>query len=137
MNCYALGSYGVNTETTVTTFPEERRQWRVKIEKHVTKKAEEINQNVDEAEEAIIDRIDTAESNIIEKIDNVNNYLVETIKPKLDDIEEKVDGVNHYVTGQLTQYVDEVESVDKTQNTLLQNIYDKVRVLPSTWYWGN
>ena len=130
MNCYALGSYGVNTETTVTTFPEERRQWRVKIEKHITKKAEEINKNVDEAEETIVDRIDTAESNIIEKIDNVNNYLVETIKPKLDDIEDKVEDVNRYVTGETTTYVD---NTGTRKDTVLKNIYDKVKMLPITW----
>ena len=147
---YALGTYGFTTDTSVTSFPEERRQWRNYIEDHITEKAQEINDNVDEAEASIVTRVEQAETKIdrhldtIEsKVDSVNTYLVETIKPQLDDIEDTVNDINSYVTGTLTQYVDQVEGYtdslegsQSSQDTMLQRIYNKVSVLPSNWNWG-
>lgn len=140
---YALGTYGLATDTNCTTFPEERRQWRVHIEDHITEKAEEINDNVDEAEATIVDRVDEAETNldnhittVEQKVDTVNTYLVNTIKPKLDSIETKINNVNSYVTGTLKTYVDELEPDHDAQDTMLQKIWNKVSVLPNSWNWG-
>lgn len=147
---YTLATYGFTTDTSVTSFPEERRQWRVSVEDLIEEKAQEINDNVDEAEATIVDRVDTAETNldqhldtIEEKVDNVNTYIVETIKPELDRIETKVNDVNSYVTGTLTQYVDQVEGYTDSlegsqaaQDTMLQRIYNKVSVIPTNWNWG-
>lgn len=147
---YELGTYGFMTDTSVTSFPEERRQWRGRIEDHITDKAQEINDNVDEAESSIINRVDEAESKINQhldtieqKVDSVNSYIVETIKPQLDTIEGKINDVNSYITGTLTQYVDQVEGYTDSlegsqtaQDTMLQRIYNKVSVLPSNWNWG-
>jgi len=136
---YELGTYGFTTDTSVTSFPEERRQWRVRIEDHITDKAQEINDNVDEAESKINQHLDTIE----QKVDAVNSYIVETIKPQLDTIEGKINNVNSYITGTLTQYVDQVEGYtdslegsQSAQDTMLQRIYNKVSVLPSNWNWG-
>ena len=136
---YALGTYGFTTDTNVTTFPEERRQWRVHIEDVVLDEAKKINQNIDEEADRLNEHLDTIET----KVDNVNTYLVQTIKPELDRIETKVNSVNSYVTGTLTQYVDQVEGYTDTlensqtaQDTMLQKIYNKVSVLPNNWTWG-
>jgi tetrahydromethanopterin S-methyltransferase subunit G len=136
---YALGTYGFTTDTNVTTFPEERRQWRVHIEDVVLDEAKKINQNIDEEADRLDEHLDTIET----KVDNVNTYLVQTIKPELDRIETKVNSVNSYVTGTLTQYVDQVEGYTDTlensqtaQDTMLQKIYNKVSVLPNNWTWG-
>lgn len=140
---YALGTYGFTTDTNVTTFPEERRQWRVHIEDVVLDEAKKINQNIDEEADRLDEHLDTIET----KVDNVNTYLVQTIKPELDRIETKVNSINNYVTGTLTQYVDQVEGYTDTlegtlsqtqsaQDTMLQKIYNKVSVLPNNWTWG-
>jgi tetrahydromethanopterin S-methyltransferase subunit G len=140
---YALGTYGFTTDTNVTTFPEERRQWRVRIEDVVLDEAKKINQNIDEEADRLDEHLDTIET----KVDNVNTYLVQTIKPELDRIETKVNSINNYVTGTLTQYVDQVEGYTDTlegtlsqtqsaQDTMLQKIYNKVSVLPNNWTWG-
>lgn len=129
---YALGTYGYTTDTSVTSFPEERRQWRVKIEDHITDKAEEINENIDEEADRLDSHLDTIET----KVDNVNTYMVQTIKPELDDIKQTVHDVNSYVTGRLTEYVNDVEGYTDTlegsqdrQNTILQQILTKVNAL--------
>lgn len=136
---YALGTYGFTTDTSVTTFPEERRQWRVHIEDVITDEAREINRNIDEEADRLDEHLDTIET----KVDNVNTYLVQTVKPELDRIETKVNSINSYVTGTLTQYVDQVEGYTDTlensqsaQDTMLQKIYNKVSVLPNNWTWG-
>ena len=129
---YELGTYGYTTDTSVTSFPEERRQWRVKIEDHITDKAEEINENIDEEADRLDSHLDTIET----KVDNVNTYMVQTIKPELDDIKQTVHDVNSYVTGRLTEYVNDVEGYTDTlegsqdrQNTILQQILTKVNAL--------
>lgn len=129
---YALGTYGFTTDTNVTTFPEERRQWRVHIEDVVLDEAKKINQNIDEEADRLDEHLDTIET----KVDNVNTYLVQTIKPKLDSIETKINNVNSYVTGTLKTYVDELEPDHDAQDTMLQKIYNKVSVLPNNWTWG-
>lgn len=122
---YALGTYGFTTDTNVTTFPEERRQWRVHIEDVVLDEAKKINQNIDEEADRLDEHLDTIET----KVDNVNTYLVQTIKPKLDSIETKVNNVNSYVTGTLKTYVDELEPDHDRQDTILQQILTKVTAL--------
>ena len=129
---YALGAYGFTTDTNVTTFPEERRQWRVHIEDVVLDEAKKINQNIDEEADRLDEHLDTIET----KVDNVNTYLVQTIKPKLDSIETKINNVNSYVTGTLKTYVDELEPDHDAQDTMLQKIWNKVSVLPNNWTWG-
>lgn len=129
---YALGTYGFTTDTNVTTFPEERRQWRVHIEDVVLDEAKKINQNIDEEADRLDEHLDTIET----KVDNVNTYLVQTIKPELDRIETKVNSINSYVTGTLKTYVDELEPDHDAQDTMLQKIYNKVSVLPNNWTWG-
>lgn len=129
---YALGRYGFTTDTNVTTFPEERRQWRVHIEDVVLDEAKKINQNIDEEADRLDEHLDTIET----KVDNVNTYLVQTIKPELDRIETKVNSINSYVTGTLKTYVDELEPDHDAQDTMLQKIYNKVSVLPNNWTWG-
>lgn len=129
---YALGTYGFTTDTNVTTFPEERRQWRVHIEDVVLDEAKKINQNIDEEADRLDEHLDTIET----KVDNVNTYLVQTIKPKLDSIETKINDVNSYVTGTLKTYVDELEPDHDAQDTVLQKIWTKVSVLPDNWTWG-
>lgn len=129
---YALGTYGFTTDTNVTTFPEERRQWRVHIEDVVLDEAKKINQNIDEEADRLDEHLDTIET----KVDNVNTYLVQTIKPKLDTIETKINNVNSYVTGTLKTYVDELEPDHDAQDTMLQKIWNKVSVLPNNWTWG-
>lgn len=129
---YALGTYGFTTDTNVTTFPEERRQWRVHIEDVVLDEAKKINQNIDEEADRLDEHLDTIET----KVDNVNTYLVQTIKPKLDSIETKINNVNSYVTGTLKTYVDELEPDHDAQDTMLQKIWNKVSVLPNNWTWG-
>ena len=129
---YALGTYGFTTDTNVTTFPEERRQWRVHIEDVVLDEAKKINQNIDEEADRLDEHLDTIET----KVDNVNTYLVQTIKPKLDSIETKINDVNSYVTGTLKTYVDELEPDHDAQDTILQKIWTKVSVLPNNWTWG-
>ena len=124
---YALGTYGFTTDTNVTTFPEERRQWRVHIEDVVLDEAKKINQNIDEEADRLDEHLDTIET----KVDNVNTYLVQTIKPKLDSIETKINNVNSYVTGTLKTYVDELEPDHDAQDTILQKIWTKVSVLPN------
>ena len=129
---YALGTYGFTTDTNVTTFPEERRQWRVHIEDVVLDEAKKINQNIDEEADRLDEHLDTIET----KVDNVNTYLVQTIKPKLDSIETKINNVNSYVTGTLKTYVDELEPDHDAKDTMLQKIWNKVSVLPNNWTWG-
>lgn len=129
---HVLATYGYSSDATVTSFPEERRNWRLKIEDHITEKAEEINKNIDDKANRIDEHLSTVEENV----NNINTYIVETIKPELDDIKQTVNDVNSYVTGRLTQYVDQVEGYTDSlegsqdrQNTILQQILTKVNAL--------
>ena len=118
-NQYALAGYGYDTETTVTTFPEERRQWRVKIEKHVSTEEQMTRDLVDERADQIDDEIADVKNYIVNSV--VNTYLV-PIKTNVASIKDTVEQTNSYVRGTL-------EGTQSEQNTLLQNIWNKVRYL--------
>lgn len=151
-NAYALANYGFDTETTVTTFPEERRQWRVKIEKHVSTESQMTRDHVDDRVDNTIEpHLDTIQS----EVEDVKDYLVNTVvntylvpvKANVASIKDTVEQTNSYVRGTLTSYVDQVEGYTDTlegsqssqnatlseQNTILTNIWNKVRYLPTSW----
>ncbi|MBQ2173808.1 MAG: hypothetical protein II453_01660 [Alphaproteobacteria bacterium] len=155
-NMYALADYGFSTDTVVTSFPEERRQWRVKIENHVTDESQKTRDHVDER----VDETIEPHLNVIgEKVDNVQRYLetevvnsyLKPIKDYLVDevvnnylapIKETVTSTNSYVIGTLTDYVDNVEDYiegDITQpgrrRTILKQILDRVNALPTSWIY--
>ena len=137
---YALADYGFTTDTVVTSFPEERRQWRVKIENHVTDESQKTRDHVDER----VDETIEPHLNVIgEKVDNVQRYLeTEVVNKYLAPIKETVTSTNSYVIGTLTDYVDNVEDYiegDVTQpggrRTILKQILDRVNALPTSWIY--
>jgi hypothetical protein len=135
---YALADYGFTTDTVVTSFPEERRQWRVKIENHVTDESQKTRDHVDErVDETIEPHLDTIE----EKVDDVKTYLQnEVVNSYLAPIKQTVEQVNSYIRGTLTSYVDDVEGNTDTledsqtaQSTLLNKIWTRVQQIPTVW----
>jgi len=135
---YALADYGFTTDTVVTSFPEERRQWRVKIENHVTDESQKTRDHVDErVDETIEPHLDTIE----EKVDDVKTYLQnEVVNSYLAPIKQTVEQVNSYIRGTLTSYVDDVEGntdtledSQTTQSTLLNKIWTRVQQIPTVW----
>ena len=135
---YALADYGFSTDTVVTSFPEERRQWRVKIENHVTDESEKTRDHVDErVDETIEPHLDTIE----DKVDDVKTYLQnEVVNSYLAPIKQTVEQVNSYIRGTLTSYVDGVEGYTDTledsqtaQSTLLNKIWTRVQQIPTVW----
>lgn len=124
---YGLYGYGLDTDTARhTTFPEERRNWRVYIEEtlkeHITKetdraietidantdnRAVEINTNIDGSRTTIVNRIDTAETNIKDKVNTVNTYVAGTLTSKVNAIETHLGNQDTAISG-IRSVVDKV-----------------------------
>ena len=67
-------SYDFSENNYLYTFPEERRDWREKIEKQIEDAEASINENIDEAETNIVYEINEAKNDIKA---NVNQYVIE------------------------------------------------------------
>jgi len=98
-----LNSYGFNGNTSLETYPEERRNWRKAIKQHaddamgITDEqiamGDNMTKRLNEAHEDINEKIATSESNVKTHVTNAKNEIKSHVTTAKESIESKISQV--------------------------------------------